>query len=477
MGDTVNQSKYDLCVVGAGSGGIGAALAAARMGLSVLLIEKSDALGGNAVRGGVHNWEPGVGGTSFPFEIFQRLQKIPNAVAIVRMARHCVVPQPGEPAYPGGEALPDPAATYADSMQRHSLKELSPEEKFGRSSAFRSVVFEPEAYSRVVGEMLAETGKCTVLTNTAFSEVRVKGGDIESLILENGEEVRASFFVDSTADAKLCQAAGCKLMRGQEARDTFGEPDAPEQPSSKVNAVTLIYRITQRDHAAVDPLPPDVPAECWWQARFPVSLNSGYANGDLNINMLPTMQGEEFLRLGYPAAYAECRRRVLAHWHNLQTHPDFPEFQRYTISWIAPALGVRETVRVVGKYILTEHDILKGISRQTDLDIITLADHAMDRHGEGGGCVELREPYGVPYRCLLPKGINNLLVACRGASFSSIAASSCRLSRTMMALGHAAGVACALAKEKGATLRDIPAEALRQTLRSQHAEIDWPRPS
>jgi hypothetical protein len=89
----------------------------------------------------------------------------------------------------------------------------------------------------------------------------------------------------------------------------------------------------------------------------------------------------------------------------------------------------------------------------------------------------LREPYGVPYRCLLPKGINNLLVACRGASFSSIAASSCRLSRTMMALGHAAGVASALAKEKGATLRDVPAEALRQTLRSQHAEIDWPRPS
>ena len=473
----MSQSKYDLCVVGAGSGGIGAALAAARMGLSVLLIEKSDTLGGNAVRGGVHNWEPGVGGTAFPFEIYQRLQKIPNAVAIVRMARHCVVPQPGEPAYPGGEALPDPAATYADSMQRHSLKELSPEEKFGRSSAFRSIVFEPEAYSRVVGEMLAETGKCTILTNTAFSEVRVKDGRIESLILDSGEEVCASFFVDSTADAKLCQAAGCELMRGQEARETFGEPDAPEQASSKVNAVTLIYRITPRDHAAVDPLPPDVPAECWWQARFPASLNSGYANGDLNMNMLPTMQGEEFLHLGYPAAYAECRRRVLAHWHNLQTRPDFPEFQRYAISWIAPALGVRETVRVVGEYILTEHDILKGISRQTDPDIITLADHAMDRHGEGGGCVELREPYGVPYRCLLPKGINNLLVACRGASFSSIAASSCRLSRTMMALGHAAGVASALAKEKGATLRDVPAEALRQTLRSQHAEIDWPRPS
>ena len=168
---------------------------------------------------------------------------------------------------------------------------------------------------------------------------------------------------------------------------------------------------------------------------------------------------------------------MLAHWHYLQTRIDFPEFKRYTISWIAPSLGVRETARVVGEYILTEHEILKGISRQTDPDIITLADHAMDRHGEGGGCIELREPYGVPYRCLLPKGIDNLLVACRGASFSSIAASSCRLSRTMMALGHAAGVAAALAKENGVALRAVPAEALRETLRLQHADLDWLRPS
>jgi hypothetical protein len=304
----------------------------------------------------------------------------------------------------------------------------------------------------------------------------VRDGQVESLILDNGDEVRAKFFVDSTADAKLCQAAGCGLMRGQEGRETFHEPDAPAEPSAKINAVTLIYRIAPRDHAAIDPLPPEVPAECWWQASFPFSINSGYANGDLNINMLPTMQGEEFLRLGYPAAYAECRRRVLAHWHFLQTHPDFPEFQRYTIRWIAPALGVRETVRVAGEYILTQHAILAGISRQTAPDLIALADHAMDRHGEGGGCAELKEPYGIPYRCLLPKGVNNLLVACRGASFSSIAASSCRLSRTMLALGHAAGTACAVAKKHSLPLRQVPVEELRQRLRAQNVELDWPRP-
>ena len=99
----MSQSKYDLCVVGAGSGGIGAALAAARMGLSVLLIEKSDTLGGNAVRGGVHNWEPGVGGTAFPFEIFQRLQNFAvqerYGMVWVRLSDHESAPLPEVPEF------------------------------------------------------------------------------------------------------------------------------------------------------------------------------------------------------------------------------------------------------------------------------------------------------------------------------------------------------------------------------------------
>lgn len=62
-------------------------------------------------------------------------------------------------------------------------------------------------------------------------------------------------------------------------------------------------------------------------------------------------------------------------------------------------------------------------------------------HGEGHLCSELDVPYGVPFECLLPREFDNLLVACRGASFSHLTASSCRLSRTMMQLGHAAGLA------------------------------------
>jgi hypothetical protein len=150
----------------------------------------------------------------------------------------------------------------------------------------------------------------------------------------------------------------------------------------------------------------------------------------------------------------------------------------YRLSWIAPALGIRETQRIVGEYVLVEQDLRAGIRSQTHNDIICLADHAMDTHGSHAhGIGELEEPYGVPYRCLIPKGTDNLLIACRAASFSSLAASSCRLSRTMMQLGQAAGTAAALAKELDTTLPQVPPDRLRKALRKQHVQLDHPMPA
>jgi hypothetical protein len=88
--------------------------------------------------------------------------------------------------------------------------------------------------------------------------------------------------------------------------------------------------------------------------------------------------------------------------------------------------------------------VLTLVSQSPHPDIVAIADHPLDTHGAKGGLGKVAAPYGIPYRCLVPKGPwRNLLVACRGASFSHIAASSCRLSRTIMALGHAAGLAAA----------------------------------
>jgi hypothetical protein len=200
-----------------------------------------------------------------------------------------------------------------------------------------------------------------------------------------------------------------------------------------------------------------------------------YPCGDLNLNMLPTMEGVEFAGLSYVEAHAECRRRVYAEWHHLQKA--LPEFQHYRMSWIAPELGVREGPRIISEYVLTEHDLLAGLSGQKHDDIIAIADHAMDTHGAStgrAGCGEVKEPYGIPYRCLIPKGFDNLLIACRGAGFSSLAASGCRLSRTMMQLGQAAGVAAAIAKRLGVPVSKVPPAQLRVQLREQHVQLEWP---
>ena len=470
--------QYDLAVVGAGSGGIGAAVAAARAGLRVVLIEKADVVGGNAVRGGVHTWEMTAGATGIPFDIYRRLRRIPLAVGVYSIGRHiCWPAADGSQTFYGGESVIDPQRRYIDSLRRHGTRGFRGPEHILRET-WHGVPFEPEHYCAVVEQMLAETGCCTLLKRTAFTKVHTDGSRITALELDNGTTVTARAYVDGTADGLLCIACGCETISGQESRDTFDEPGAPETANDMVNAVTLVYRVTPTDAPRVEPTPRDIPEDCWWAARFPVVSCTQYPNGDRNMNMLPTMEGREFLRQPYAAAYAECRRRVLAHWRFMQQR--MPEFQAFALKWIAPGLGVRETQRIVGEYVLTEHDLLAGMSGQRHEDIIAITDHAMDTHGGGnrrGGCGDLPGPYGVPYRCLIPRGWRNLLIACRAASMSSIAASSCRLSRTMMQLGQAAGAGAALAARDGVDLPDVSPVELRAALRRQHAQVDWPTPA
>lgn len=468
--------QCELAVIGGGSGGFAAALAAARLGVDVVLVEQGDCLGGTSVRGGVHCWEPGIGGTGIPFDVYKRLRQTPGTIGVYSFGRHISWFDPKrEPfLFPGGETVIDPSRHYLDTLQRHGSRGMAADEAFFRERV-HGVPFDPEAMASMMRAMLEETGHCRVLLNTAFVSAEVRNGRVRSVQLSDGQTIIADYFIDASGDGQLCASAGCESMLGQESRDRFGEPSAPAVPVTRVNGVSLIYRVTPKGVAGIEPLGDGVPEKCWWAKSFPVAQMNHYPNGDLNVNMLPTMDGAEFLRLGYDAAIDECRRRVRAHWHDLQTR--FAEFRDFRLSWVAPALGIREGRRIVGEYVLTEHDLRAGISGQKHPDIICLVDHPMDTHGSHArGIGEFTEPYGVPFRCLIPKGQRNLLIACRGASFSSLAASSCRLSRTMMQLGQAAGTAVAVATRGGVDLPDVPPERLRQELRRQHVQLEHPMP-
>ncbi|MDR3709116.1 MAG: FAD-dependent oxidoreductase [Capsulimonadaceae bacterium] len=471
----MDQMNCDVCVIGGGSGGIGAALAAARHGLRVTLVERADRLGGNAVIGGVHNWEPGVGGTAYPREIYERLNAL-GAAGVWSFGRHCC--WPGGEDFPGGETVIDPARGYNDTLRRYGSQGMHLDEEFCRRT-WHGVVFEPDAYAKVVEDLLLKTSRCDILKGWSFTEAQRDGERLRSLRLvsNNGGDCRitARYFVDSTADARLCQAAGCEMMQGQEAAAEFGESAAPlKARPDDVNGVSLIYRVAPAAQKAIEPF--DAPiGDCPWQKHWPFAIIGRYPAGDLNINMLPTMNGDEFLNImrspdGYGKAYELCTNRVMAHWHWMQNR--YPEFQSFRLSWIAPSLGVRETKRVRGKYVLTQHDLIAGLSGQTNANIVAIADHAMDSHGaESAGIAELREPYGIPLGCLLPVSLDNVAVACRGASFSHIAATSCRLSRTMMDLGHAAGIAIAAAALTDSPLHDADVSSVREALRRDGASL------
>jgi len=195
------------------------------------------------------------------------------------------------------------------------------------------------------------------------------------------------------------------------------------------------------------------------------------------------IDGNAVLHMEYSQLMHEAYRRVVEHFFWLQQLPadDGSRWTRFVrgkgygtwaIAGVAPRIGVRETRRILGDYVLNEHDCQAGLKGQEHADVIAITDHAVDIHGRKGRLYEVPNgPYGVPYRCLLPRGVENLYIASRAASFSHIAASSCRLCRTMMTLGQAAGAAAAIAAAEQLTTRQVDVAELQGKLTSQGVAI------
>jgi hypothetical protein len=156
----------------------------------------------------------------------------------------------------------------------------------------------------------------------------------------------------------------------------------------------------------------------------------------------------------------EARRLVYAHLYWLQTDGGLPT---WGLVGIAPEIGVRESRRIMGEYIMTELDCTSGLKGQEHPDIVVIADHTLDMHNSFDLPVA-NGPYGIPFRCLRPRGFGNLMVASKAASFSHIAASACRLQRTVMRLGEVAGTAAAMAVSDGVDPGMVEIDVLKSRL-------------
>ncbi len=449
----VKHYRGDVCIVGGGSAGLGAAIAAAREGAKVILVERQKRLGGTGVNAMVSNWEPGPG-CSIAREMYDQMKAVGGAGVAVR--------RPVSTDAPMGYHLVDPEEPYENSL----LRAIPPK------GGLRRLPYQPEVFDRVARNMLAETGNVLVLDETIFfdAELDQTGRQITSLFARNPRQetvrLEADTYIDSSGGVWLCRSVGCEVMLGIDPRSRFGEPSAPEKSSLQLNAISRCYLI--RPAESPQPAPP--PEE---SVRFPkCAFVTGWKDGPQTVNPMPMLPGKALIELGYEESLRRTEKQARAHWHWLQ---QIQEFQGYELAEIAPMLGIRESYRVVTDYVLREDDLRKGLGKQNHSDIIAIADHPCDIHGAGGHLAPVATAYGIPYRCLLPaSGPENLQVACRGSGFSKIAASSCRLQRTMIQMGHAAGMAAAMAVDEGVPPQQIDvAELVRRLDAKSRYPAEW----
>jgi hypothetical protein len=166
----------------------------------------------------------------------------------------------------------------------------------------------------------------------------------------------------------------------------------------------------------------------------------------------------------------ECRKQAWQILEVMQKH--VPGFENAYISQTAPALGVRETRRIRGGYILTKDDVLSGADFP---DTIARAGCPVDVHGsQNDGLGEygsVNQSYGIPYRSLITESLSNLIVTGRPISADHIAHSSLRRMAPGFALGEAAGVAAGIAANNG-DVRNVPTDQLRKSLEGYGAVLE-----
>jgi 2-polyprenyl-6-methoxyphenol hydroxylase-like FAD-dependent oxidoreductase len=414
----------DVLVVGGGPAGICAAIAAAREGARVVLIERYPHLGGLASGGEVivlddmaDQQHKTVAGLSD--EIVSRLEALGAAV------------------YPPEE---DQFTVSEAAWQRWGRWGL--QDNYARTQPKMityAVAFDPEALKLVALQLLDEAG-VSVRLHSLFVDAIVEDGSVRGGIFETKsgrQAIRAGVVVDTSGDGDVFAAAGAPFQVGSYImtvvhrfanvdvdRAIAWERSQPEQAEQLNKAIKAIYGGSW---------------DYWWLRTT--------IDGVVwcNCPHLPNLNGLSVEDQSY--VEYEARKRIFRALDFARQN--LPGFERARLVDTAPQLGVRQTRLLQGEYVLTRQDVLE---RRWFADRVALG-----------------RDYYYPYRVMLPRGVDNLLVAGRCFSATGDAQKMSREIPPMFVLGQAAGVAAALAVKHHAIPRELEVAEIQAVLRRQGA--------
>jgi len=414
------DERFDVIVVGSGSAGSAAAIAAARVGAQTLLLDRLAFMGGTstAVLDTFYAfWTPGsaprrvVGGLGW--EVARRLVD-------------------------DGDAFERPN-TYG---------------------AGTGVTYDPESL-KVLWERLATEAGVTLLLHTWATGVRVRDGRVEAIRTWNkgGERwYAAGVVVDASGDADVAAMAGATY---DDARTT---PQTQSLSTLFVVANVDVARAAAVQKAALWALMREaVSSGDYLLPRVEGSWHRTPHAGIVMVHMtrIPNVDATDPAAL--TLAELEGRRQVREYHRFLRDR--VPGFEDAVVVSTSPAIGIRESRRVHGDYRLTREDVLAA---RRFSDEVVLCGAPIEDHGAGGDTawryIAGGGVYGIPYGALLPEGLDGLLVAGRCFSATHDAHASARSMATCMAMGQAAGTAAALASGADVLPRALAADTLRVRL-------------
>jgi hypothetical protein len=450
MADSIHWSKEvpvirhtDVLVVGGGIAGIGAAVAAARNGAKTTLIEQYGALGGTGTIGLVGPFM-----TSFDEkgsvqiirgifdEIARRMQKLGGAVHPSQV----------------------PPGTAYSSFAVYSHGNVTP--------------YDTEAFKFVADQMMEEAG-VNLVYHTFMADVLKDGDRITGVIGVNKsglQAYRAKVVVDCTGDGDVAYLAGAPMVKGRPS-------DGKMQPMS------MFFRVGGVDDEALEEWKRQHPDERLFtpniqQAKaegFPfsvprdsVGLYRDPRHGQYRANASRLLGYDSTDVDSLTRAEIEGRKQV---WELMDfMHKYCPGMQDTYLIDSGAHVGVRESRRIVGEYVLRMEDVVEATKFP---DVIAMNAFFIDIHNpEGVGKAEppgvlAANSYEIPYRSLVPLKVDQLLVGGRCLSADHIAYGAVRVMPPACATGEAAGTAAALASKSGVTPRELPVDQLQKALLAQ----------
>lgn len=314
--------------------------------------------------------------------------------------------------------------------------------------------YNPFRLRHFLNEKLAKEG-VEVLFHVSFVGAVMEQGRVKAVVANSREGLiafEADVFIDCTGDGRVAIEAGAAYTTGREG-------DGMTQP------MTLMFMMQNTGRPVERQLPEgcyhyenveDLPQGrlLYWEENEP---------GNLLVNMT-RVKGNGTMVRDISQAEQEALRQVFSVADYLQRNG----FEQYVISHVPGQTGVRETNQIVGHYTLTEDDLTAG---QRFEDVVAQTNYEIDIHspdGKSGTDERKIDGYDIPYRCLIPHGVEGLLVAGRAISATHVAMSSMRVQATCYALGQAAGVAASIATNRGVRLIDVDINELHRELGRQN---------